>query len=191
MQARQARSKQSAKASNARRQPGKQRTRATSKAPHVPFLSFPHPLFQIAPTALDERERGPSPTILGIRIQEAQYSETLVPIYPLHAKDTATRIAGFWQTFTPIYTIIKCKLVGIEVPKILPLCSKRLPGPLVGYIFWAYPFKRCNILKPLSPFTLFMLRIVLCNAIQCLPLVFALGVCPWCLLLRSTDYSRL
>ena len=89
MQARQARSKQSAKASNARRQPGKQRTRATSKAPHVPFLSFPHPLFQIAPTALDERERGPSPTILGIRIQEVQYFETRVPIYPLHAKDTA------------------------------------------------------------------------------------------------------
>ena len=84
-----ARSKQSAKASNARRQPGKQRTRATSKAPHVPFLSFPHPLFQVAPTALDERERGPSPTILGIRIQEVQYFETRVPIYPLHAKDTA------------------------------------------------------------------------------------------------------
>ena len=69
--------------------PGKQRTRATNKAPHVPFLSFPHPLFQIAPTALDERERGPSPTILGIRIQEVQYFETRVPIYHLHAKDTA------------------------------------------------------------------------------------------------------
>ena len=81
MQARQARSKQSAKASNARRQP--------REASHVPFLSFPHPLFQIAPTALDERERGPSPTILGIRIQEVQYFETRVPIYPLHAKDTA------------------------------------------------------------------------------------------------------
>ena len=112
-------------------------------------------------------------------IQEVQYFETLVPTHPLHAKGTALYwmclpgIAGFWQTITPIYTIIKCKLVGIEVPKILPLCSKRLPGPLVGYIFWAYPFKRCNILKPLSPFTLFMLRIVLCNAIQCLPLVFA------------------
>ena len=116
MQARQARSKQSAKASNARRQPGKQRTRATSKAPHVPFLSFPHPLFQIAPTALDERERGPSPTILGIRIQEAQDTAMIICYIVFVLAKNCWFLANLY----------KHKLVGMEIPKILPLYRKKI-----------------------------------------------------------------
>ena len=108
MQACQARSKQSAKASNARRQP--------REASHVPFLSFPHPLFQIAPTALDERERGPSPTILGIRIQEAQDTAMIICYIVFVLAKNCWFLANLY----------KHKLVGMEIPKILPLYRKKI-----------------------------------------------------------------
>ena len=90
MHARQARSKQSAKASNARRQAQGSNARE-QRAKHHMFLSYPFLIHfsRLHQLRLMNGKRGPSPTILGIRIQEAQYSETLVPIYPLHAKDTA------------------------------------------------------------------------------------------------------
>ena len=55
-------------------------------------------------------------------------------------KGNASFLIPFLQSiYTTILNVIK--FLGGQVPKLLPLCSKRLPDPLAGYILLIHPSK--------------------------------------------------